>query len=118
MAGFKSILSGIGHVLGKIFSPGNIKAAATVADILFPGFAGLINATATAIINAETAALAVGQQSGSGEQKAALVIAQIEKQYTDFATANNIPVIPENVRKYVDAIVAALNSFPAPTPAP
>lgn len=113
MAGFKSFLSGLGHVLGKIFNPGVIRSAATVADILLPGFAGLINATATAVINAETAAIAAGQQSGTGEQKAALVIAQIEKSYTDFATANGIPVIPDNIRKYVDAIVAALNSFPA-----
>jgi hypothetical protein len=115
MASFKSILGGIGHFLAKVFNPGVITSAATVADILLPGFAGLINATAGAIINAETAAVAAGQQTGSGEQKAALVIAQIEKNYTDFATANGIPVIPDNVRKYVDAIVAALNSFPAPT---
>ena len=117
MAGFKSFLSGLGHILGKIFNPGVIRSAATVADILLPEFSVLINATATAVINAETAAIAAGQQSGSGEQKAALVIAQIEKQYSDFAVANNIPVIPDNIRKYVDAVVAALNSFPAPTTA-
>lgn len=117
MASFKSVLSAIGHVLGKIFNPTVITGAATVADILLPGFSSLINATATAVINAETAALAVSKQSGTGEQKAALVIAQIEKQYTDFATANNIPVIPANIKAYVDAVVAALNSFPAPTTA-
>lgn len=115
MAGFKSFLSGLGHILGKIFNPGVIRSAATVADILLPEFSALINATATAVLNAETAAIAAGQQSGSGAQKSALVIAQIEKDYQAFAQANNIPVIPENVQKYVDAIVAALNSFPAPT---
>jgi len=115
MAGFKSFLSGLGHVLGKIFNPGVIRSAATVADILLPEFSVLINATATAVINAEASAIAAGQQSGSGAQKAALVIAQIEKQYNDFAAANNIPVIPEAKQKFVDAFVAILNSFPAPT---
>ena len=118
MAGFKSFLSAVGHVLGKIFSPGVIRTAATVADILLPQVSVLINATATAVINAETAAIAAGQQTGSGAQKSALVIAAIEKQYADFAAANNMPVLPENVQKYVDAVVAVLNSFPAPTTAP
>lgn len=114
MASFKSVLSGIGHFLAKAFSPGAIKVEATIADILFPQFSILINATASAVINAETAAIAAGQQTGSGEQKAAMVIATIQKQYEDFATANGIPVIPANIQKYVDAVVAALNSFPAP----
>lgn len=117
MASFKSVLSAIGHVMAKIFNPGTITAAATVADILLPGFIPLINATATAIINAENAAIAAGKQDGTGPQKAALVIAAIEKNYADFAAANNIPVIPENVQTYVNAVVAALNSFPAPTTA-
>jgi hypothetical protein len=115
MAGFKSVLSSIGHFLAKVFNPTVITSAATVADILLPQFSALINKTATAVINAEVAAIAAGQQSGSGAQKSALVIAQIEKDYENFAAANNIPVIPDNVKKYVDAIVAALNSFPAPT---
>ena len=114
MASFKSILSSIGHFLGKVFSPGNIHIASNIMDIILPQFSTLINVTASAIINAENAAIAAGQQSGSGEQKSALVLAAIEQQYQAFAAANGIPVIPENVKKYVDAIVAALNSFPAP----
>ena len=115
MADFKSILSNIGHVMERIFNPAVITTAASVADILLPQFSVLINASATAIINAENAAIVAGKQTGSGEQKAAMVVASIEKSYADFAAANNIPVIPENVRKYVDACVAVLNSFPAPT---
>jgi hypothetical protein len=116
MASFKSVLSGIGHFLIKyIFSPQAIAIEASVADIALPGFIPLINAAATAIIGAETAAIAAGKQSGSGEQKAAMVISQIEQVYTTFATANGIPVIPANIKLFVDAVVAALNSFPAPT---
>lgn len=114
MASFKSVLSAIGHFMAKVFTPGNIQAAATVADIALPGFAVLIDATAAAVINAENAAIAAGQQNGTGAQKSALVVAAIEKQYEAFAAQNNIPVVPENIQKYVDAVVAALNSFPAP----
>ncbi len=113
MASFKSILGDIGHVLAKVFNPAVITSAATVADIVFPQFSVLINATTQAIIAAENAAIVAGKQEGSGEQKAAMVIAAIEQHYQAFAAANNVPVIPENVRKYVDAVVAALNSFPA-----
>ncbi len=115
MASFKSVLSAIGHVMAKIFNPGVITSAANVADILLPGFAPLINVTAAAIIHAENAAIVAGKQSGSGEQKAAMVIASIEQSYTQFAQANNIPVIPANMKAYVDAAVAMLNSFPPPT---
>lgn len=114
---FKSVLSAIGHFLAKVFTPGNIQAAAGVVDIILPQFQALTNATAQAIITAETAAIAAGKQGGTGEQKAALVIASIEAQYQAFAAANGIPVVPENIKKYVDAVVAALNSFPAPTTA-
>jgi len=114
MASFKSVLSAIGHFLEKVFTPGNIAAAASVVDIILPQFSALTNATAQAIITAESAAIAAGKQGGSGEQKSALVIAAIEKQYEAFAVANGIPIIPDNVKKYVDAVVAALNSFPAP----
>jgi hypothetical protein len=117
MASFKSVLSAIGHILEKVFSPGNISIAASIVDIVLPQFAALTNVTAQAIITAETAAIAAGKQGGSGEQKSALVIAAIEKQYQEFATANGIPVIPENIKKYVDAVVAVLNSFPAPVTA-
>ena len=115
MASCKSVLSSIGHVLEKVFNPTVITTAATVADILLPGFTGLINAAATAVINAETTALAIGKQDGTGAQKSALAITQIEGIYTAFAQANGIPVVPENIQKFVDAVVAILNSFPAPT---
>lgn len=114
MASFKSVLSGIVHFLEKVFTPGTITAAAGVVDIILPQFSALTNATAQAIINAETAAIAAGKQTGSGEQKSAMVIASIEASYEAFAKANNIPIIPENIKKYVDAMVAALDSFPFP----
>jgi hypothetical protein len=115
MSGFKSFLSGLGHVLAKLFSPGAIKVEASVADILLPGFRPLIDAAAGAIINAETAAIAINQQSGSGTTKAALAIAAIENEYNAFATANNIPRVPGDTQKFIDAVVAVLNSIPAIT---
>jgi len=117
MASFKSVLSAIGHIIAKIFTPGNIQVAANIAEIALPEFTGLIQATASAIIKAEAVAVAAGQQSGSGAQKAALALAEIEVIYSNFAIANGFPVVPENKQKFVDAIVAALNSFPAPAEA-
>ncbi len=114
MASPKSVLSAIGHFLAKVFSPSAIKLEATIADIAFPQFSFLINATASAIINAENAAIAAGVQTGSGAQKSAIVIAQMESAYTTFANTNNIPIIPANIKNFVDAMVAALNSFPPP----
>jgi hypothetical protein len=113
MSGFKSFLSGLGHVLVKIFNPTTIKVGATVADILLPQFSSLINAAAGAVINAETAAIAINQQSGSGTTKAALAIAAIENEYNAFAVANNIPRVPGDTQKFIDAVVAVLNSIPA-----
>src|SRR5208337_3392902 len=55
MASFKSVLSAIGHFMAKAFSPNAIKVEASIADIALPGFSSLINATASAIINAENA---------------------------------------------------------------
>jgi hypothetical protein len=118
---FKSVLSGIGHFMEKAFSPNAIQLEAGIVDIALPQFTALTNAAASAIINVENASIVAGKQNGTGEQKAALVVSAIETQYDSFAAANNIPVIPAAKRKYVDAAVAMLNSFPFPTniqPAP
>lgn len=114
-SGFRTILDDIGHFLVKVFTPGNIQLAANIVDIALPQFTLLTNAAANAVISAENASIAAGKQTGSGAQKSAIVIAAIEQQYTSFALAAGIPVIPANMQKYVDAVVAMLNSFPAPT---
>lgn len=117
MASFKSVLSAIGHVIAKVFSPKAIQIEASIADIALPQFSSLINLTAGAIINVENASIAAGVQSGTGAQKFELVASIIGQQYISFCQENNLPIISDSKKKFVDAIVAALNSFPAPTTA-
>lgn len=112
--GFKSILSGIGHFVEKLFTPGALQVEGSIAKIILPGFSALIDGTTNAIIDVENTSIVAGKQSGSSEYKAALVLQKIEDDYNAFATTNGIPIIPAAKKKYVDAAVALLNSFPFP----
>src|SRR3569833_3167954 len=114
MASFKGVLSGIGHFLAKVFNPTVIKEAQSVADLLLPGFKGLIDATATAIINAEIASVAANQQAGSGAQKLAYAIAAINAQYIAFAKANGLPEEPQAVQDWVQKVLDVINVLPLP----
>lgn len=115
MASFKSILSGIGHVLVKVFTGAVTvaKAAEPFVDLAFPGIGVLYNSTVNAVAQAETASIAAGSQSGSGPQKLAWVIASIEADYATFAKANNISYDPSKLEAWVSAVVASLNAIPA-----
>lgn len=126
MAGFQSILSDIGKFWKKVFTSPvtqGIENAALVfsetplASILMgPAGASLMKNGIIAIENAETAAIAAGQQSTSPTQKAAVVAAQIEAEYNAFAKENNLPVTSASLGAYINALVALANSFPASSP--
>lgn len=116
MASFKSILGDIGNGLKKFF--GIAVSAAEVAtpfvDVAFPGIGALYTATVAAAAQAEAAALAAGQQSGTGPQKLAMVVSAIEKQFNDYAAANGISnVTVTMVENWINAVVASLNAIPA-----
>ena len=116
MASFKSILSDIGNGLKKFF--GIAVEAAQVAtpfvDVAFPGIGPLYTATVAAAAQAEAAAVAAGQQNGTGPQKLAMVVAAVEKQFQDFASANGISsVTVKTIENWVNAVVASLNAIPA-----
>ena len=116
MKSFTSILSDIGNSLKKFFTGATAvaEAAAPIIDIAFPGIAGLYNSTVTAVVNAETAAIAAGQQNGTGPQKLAAVVAAVTPAFHSYATANGL-VTPTSatVEAYVNAVVAGLNAIPA-----
>jgi hypothetical protein len=127
MASFNSILSDVGNFFKKVFtSPITIgiekgidvfAQSPRAALVLSPAGATLLSRSVEAIENAELASIAVGAQNGSGPQKAALVMQQIEQAYNSFAAANNLPVTPASLKAFVDSFVAVANSFPAPTTA-
>jgi len=118
MASFKSILSDIGRGLKKFFSLADdiAKDVEPIVDAVFPGIAGLYNATVTEVGNAETAAIAAGAQSGTGAQKLAAVVAAITPTFTQYAAQNGLPAPTTAViTNYVNAVVASLNAIPAAT---
>lgn len=118
MASFSSILSAIGHGL-KVFFSGAVKvavAAEPIVDIAFPGIAVLYNTTVAEVAKAEAAAIAAGQQNGTGQQKLALVIAAITPVFEDYAKQTGIPTAnqAQTIEQWVNAVVASLNAIPSP----
>src|ERR1700735_3154606 len=116
MASFTSILSDIGSGLKKFFSVvvGAAAVADPIVDTISPGLAALYNTTVTAVANAEAAAIAAGQQNGTGPQKLALVVSSIESAFNTYASANGLAAPSVSViENYVNAVVASINAIPA-----
>jgi hypothetical protein len=119
MASFNSILSNIGKGL-KTFFTGAAKIAQVaepLVDLALPGIAALYNTTVNAVVNAETAAIAAGEQSGTGAQKLQTVIAAIEPVFTQYAEQTGIPTAQRAaaIEAWVNAAVAGLNAIPSGT---
>ena len=111
MASFTSILSDIGNGLKKFFGVAVqvATAAEPFVDSLLPGIAPLYNAVLTEVTKAEAAAIAAGQQTGTGAQKLALVIQAIVAQFPQYT--------PAQLTTIINGVVAGLNAIPAaPTP--
>jgi hypothetical protein len=116
MASFTSILSDIGTGLKKFFSVvvGAAAVAEPIVDTIFPGLAALYNTTVAAVANAEAAAIAAGQQNGTGPQKLSLVVAAIESSFNTYASSNGLAAPSTAViENYVNAVVASINAIPA-----
>jgi hypothetical protein len=120
MSPFKSILSGIGKVLEKVFTIGisTAEAAKPIIDLFFPGVAPLYNLTVAAVADAETKSIAAGKQGNSGPQKLALVVEAIEDDFNAYAKASGwtLPPTAQHIEAWVNAVVATLNVIPAPEP--
>ena len=117
MASFKSILSDIGNGLKKFFGVAVTVAqdAEPIIDIAFPGIASLYNLTVSEVAKAEAAAVAAGQQNGTGAQKLALVIQAITPVFQQYAAQSGIPSAQQTttITTWVNAVVATLNAIPA-----
>jgi len=100
---------------------GVAETIATVAGVGAPVQAGinLINNWLTEIVKAEALAAAAGQQTGSGVQKAAAVMAEMTPQVLTFATAQGLPAPTAAMIATINtSLVAALNTLGADAPAP
>lgn len=111
MASFTSILSDIGTGLKKFFGFAVTEATAVepFVDSLFPGIAGLYNTILSEVGKAEAAAVAAGQQNGTGVQKLALVTQAVAAQFPQYT--------PTQLTTVINGVVAGLNAIPSPTPA-
>jgi hypothetical protein len=117
MASFTSILSAIGNGLKKFFGIAVTVAtdAEPLVDTLFPGVAALYNLTVNEVAKAEAAAIAAGQQSGTGAQKLALVLQAIEPAFQQYAQATGVPSAAQTatITAWINGVVATLNAIPS-----
>ena len=127
---FKSFLSSVGHDFVKVFSwlgspkgqavIGTVEAVTVAIDPALAGIEALVNTGLKSVISIESVAAAAGQQTGTGAQKSAAVVASIAPQVENFLKSIGIAnPAAADVQKYAtsisDALVAILNSIPAPT---
>lgn len=118
MASFKSILEDIGHGLTVFFKDAipAAEAAEPVIDLIFPGISVLYNSAVAAAVKAEAVAISAGQQNGTGQQKFAIALTEIEPIFTAWYQTNygSTPSLT-TIENWLNAIVATLNAIPAPT---
>lgn len=123
MASFTSILSAVGNGLKKFFGVATEAAVAAepVIDVVFPGIAPLYNLTVAEVVKAESAAIAAGQQNGTGPQKLALVVQAITPVFQEYAASTGIPWSAQQaqtITNWVNAVVASLNAIPSASTPP
>lgn len=120
--GFVSFLKSVGSAFKKGL-PIVIKAA-QIADvgisIVNPALGGIINTSIATVLNVEQKFAAMGQQSGTGPQKLAEAVNILYPAFEQVFSQYGVQIDNTHVETYLNAIVAALNAFPAlpaPTPA-
>lgn len=107
-----NFFTSIGHFFVKAFTnPTAIRLEASVADLILPGFSPLINSAATAIVNAETAAIAAGFQNGTGTQKLAIAVSMFQSTYNAWAAQNGLSQEPAAVQSILQSVFNLLNEL-------
>ena len=93
------------------------SAAASVVAVGNPALGAIINTSIATVLNVEQKFAAMGKQTGTGGQKAAEALTILYPAFEQIFGQYGVQIDQGNVEKYIDAIVAALNAFPA-LPAP
>lgn len=126
--GFKSILQKIGVGIKDVFAfLGSAKGQAIITagegiiETVQPGAKGLVdlaNNWLAEIVKSEALAAAAGEQTGSGAQKAAMVMAAMAPQAIAFAKANGAVSEPTaaHLAAANTALVAFANAFSVDAP--
>lgn len=113
---FVSFLEHVGHEFKRGLNPA-LRIAETAGEvavsIFAPGLGPLFNSTVAAVITAEQNAAAIGQQHGSGAQKASSVFQLmgplIKQTLADLGRPND----DAEAQKYIESVVRILNAVPA-----
>jgi hypothetical protein len=118
--GFVSFLDKIGHDFKKgidVVLP--FAAAASVGiSVANPALGALVQTGIAVIAQTEQKFTAIGQQSGSGEQKLAESTQVLAPIALALLQANGVKdATVAHVQNFINALVAALNAFPAPAQA-
>lgn len=112
---FISFLKSVGNGFKKGL-PIVIKAA-QIADVgisvVNPALGGIINTSIATVLNVEQKFTAMGQQSGTGPQKLAEAVNILYPAFEQVFGQYGVKIDNSHVENYINAIVAALNAFPA-----
>jgi hypothetical protein len=111
-----TFLQHVGVVLKDVLHIGERAAAvaAPIINIAFPDVAPIYNSAIGLAISAESAE---AKLQGTGPQKLAQALANIEPQVADWAKQNGIEWNQADIQKWLSAVVDTLNMIPAPAAA-
>ena len=126
---FKSILSGVVGLVKKIFTnPKVVEVAKDVNNVivkadaeiikasplisLIPGFGAMIEAGANVVLQVEATAASVNAQEGTGTQKLAIALPQMEQIVLKYMNENNFTFKGEDsVVKITNYLVGIINEI-------
>jgi len=94
------------------------QAAAGVVAVGNPALGAIINTSIGVVLNVEQKFAAMKQQAGTGTQKAAEALTILYPAFEQIFGQYGVKIDSGMVENYIDAIVAALNAFPALPSAP
>jgi hypothetical protein len=111
-----TFLQHVGVALKNVLHIGERVAigAEPIIDIAFPNVAPLYNSAIGLAISAESTE---AQLTGTGPQKLAQTLANIEPQVAAWAKQNGIEWNQADIQKWLSAVVDTLNLIPAPAAA-
>jgi len=89
------------------------QAAAGVVAVGNPALGAIINTSIGVVLNVEQKFAAMKQQAGTGTQKAAEALTILYPAFEQIFGQYGVKIDSGMVENYINAIVAALNAFPA-----
>ena len=95
-----------------------IQEAEPYVNVTFPGFGPLFAATVNEVVSTEQKFAAIGQQTGSGKDKLASVLAVIQPVAAQIFAQAKLPNDEATITNWINGVVGLLKGVPAPTSAP